>query len=240
MVIDFLISYTPDWLGPCLFILGLFFIMHDTFKSYSEKSSRYIWAVTGFFLVFLSVYFRNQNALTIVFISVGGFITGLASLRIYQKVIYIIFTANLPPSRLKTKIKRYSISILLIIIIYQFLVFLDHYGYISISYDGLLKVIWTFGTGLWAIVGFWNKTTASRKVSEDDNIWLSGTLFLGVSLCIAGSTITNLPHIYDLTNFLSRSVSYTVGYSIGAVLWYVAVSGNHNQRVMKDVVEQLN
>lgn len=240
MAIDLLIPYTPDWLGPFLFILGLFFIIHDTFKSYSENSNRYIWASTGSFLVFLSVYFQYSDTLTIIFISLGGLITGLGSLRIYQKVIYTISTSDLPNSRLKTRIKYYILSIFLIIVAYQLLIVFDEYNYISISYNQLLKVIWTFTTGVWTVLGFWNKTASSRKVSEDSNILLSRTLYVGLSLCIAGSTITNLPLIYELASFMTRSISYTVGYSIGAVLWYAAISGNHNPEVMKDLVEQLN
>lgn len=214
--LDWFVDFEPPWLPPSLLIIGSIVLVYgllDIDQRYQGSSAvRRAMIAVGIGLVYLPFHSRFQFASVVILSIAGKFLEGVASVRAYQKIKYIVAKKSFPGRVSLTTKGFYALCGLFLSIVSGWLFIGIIISEKSSTLSAAGVIAWTITTGLLALLGMSSTLWGIRQKTS------IGIIF-GFSLMITGAEIHNLAMLsQEITLFFVNTAFYGFGFVVAAVL----------------------
>jgi hypothetical protein len=215
----FFLDTIPSWFPPLLLILSILPVflwpwtrayseadpndMPDNVPVFSKGLSVAILLVIT--VIILILYGISQGILAVLGVYLGRWIEGLASARFWVKIQYVLTRKELPPGKIKQKLKVTAIVIFLSTIAFYLAgaVLLLQKG------DSTLHVAWTLIIFLMTAVSMWWKSQPLFQGLPYAYVWCLIMLVCAGELFNYGTLMMNA--VVSVTGIIPWSLGYVVG-----------------------------
>lgn len=227
-----LLDSVPRWIAPLLILLGIEFVLISHIrqsvniiavddpqeKNFNDKiaipTRDYNWIIGGMtFGILMSgiaviQVFQISNLYAILLLFCGRMIEGVAAIRFYKKVLYLIRERRWGGD-IRTKV-RHKLTVLFIVVVGLYLMgYALIYGPFFRSLGYTIQFIWTVTALLVTSLGLRWKLRHVRDQFDRE-------IILGVILFVTGAELFNFTFFGELAATLVGSLGYTVGF------WFAA------------------
>lgn len=218
--VGFFVDYVPEWLGPLLMASGIFYLIIGYFETsilqteLSASPVALVMMATGLMLLFVQSYLSLGPIVIVILLAFTRWIEGVAAVRFYQKVAYVLRHRDLPHTGTLTDRVALKLLMLFTVIMggWAVLLVLTRGPFIrSLTYD--LALVWTLVSATISILGM-----SLKFLSIRDQLPLI-SLF-GFAVASTGAELFNFTSLFtELKVFAVSNISYSLGYWVAVYLW---------------------
>ena len=215
--VSWFVDYVPPWLGIVLILTGASLVYVRALTFAADPFGFFglvtiVMIISGFSLGLYQAYIEAPVIMVTVFGGFGRYIEGLAVVRLYQKIEYMLREQSYPSGHggLRTKLLFKLAAVFIVIATGWVIVFLMLFGDLDLSYEYALTLFWTLATVILSSVGLYVKIWSAHEA-------LNSIFVIGTVLIITGSEIYNISTLgQEFVSFVAVNIAYAIGFWVAA------------------------